>query len=192
MKKLLIISYLFIFSCKGKMENSAVVTAGSDQTVTADTSGTPVTIFITESNAYCGGARPTEEMYREMTAPRIIPGKQIYIKKDNEGNSDYPVLYTLSADDSGFAQIRLPEGSYIVVDEKKRDRAYFSQLMTTYKIASEYRTAIDSVCLESWYKIPALSFVVEKGNPLNVSVNFHNSCPWGAIPCTQYSGPLPP
>jgi hypothetical protein len=158
-----------------------------------DTSETGfVVIRITESNSYCGGAKPTEEMYRQITAQKPLPGKTVFIKRNEGGNSDEPVLLTISTDDSGYVRMKMQPGDYILVDEKKQDRTFYNNFLSKYNKPTDYFTAIDTVCLETWFRTPDLIFTVVKGATTSYEVNFHNPCPWRAVPCSNYTGPLPP
>ena len=144
---------------------------------------------LTETNDYCGGARPSDEILTQLGTPRPLANKKIYIKKGEVNTFDNKVILVLTSDSKGNFHAKLRPGKYLVVDSTKKDPAYYNQLLKTYKNQTANYLAIDSLCLKEWYVKPTGVFEVSATEKKSITVNFHKACS-EAIPCTRYTGPF--
>lgn len=144
---------------------------------------------VTETNDYCGGARPSDEILTQLATPRPLVNKKIYIKKGEVNAFDSKVILVLTSDSKGNFHAKLRPGKYLVVDSTKKDPAYYNLLLKTYKNQTANYLAIDTVCLKEWFLKPAGVFEVTPVETKNISINFHKACS-EAIPCTRYTGPF--
>lgn len=152
-----------------------------------------ITGRVTYTKSHCGGVRLTEEQMNEMRTPRPLAGKKLYIKKGNTNTFDNTkIVAEVTADEKGEFTLELPPGEYLIVDEKKKDTAYYNQILKEYSKPTDMYSAADSVCMKTWYQTPELIFTVKKGQKIKPEVNFPNRCSWNTIPCAHYKGPLPP
>jgi hypothetical protein len=149
----------------------------------------PVSGTVTETNSYCGGARPPDELLAQLATPRPITNKTIYIKKGEVNSFDNKVLLKLTTDSKGNFRTKLAPGKYLVVDSTKNDMAYYNMLLKTYKNQTASYDAIDTLCLKEWYMKPAASFEVANTEIKDISVNFHRTC--RDVPCAGFRGELP-
>jgi hypothetical protein len=151
-----------------------------------------VVISVTGTSSYCGGAHLTPEMMAALSNPRALAGKKVCIKKGEKNDFSNPVLLELTADDSGKISCSLPPGKYILVDESRKDKTFYNDILKKYSKKTEWQSAVDEKCLKGWYEKADLVFEVKASEKNKFTVNFHTGCNWNKIPCSQYSGPLPP
>jgi hypothetical protein len=147
-------------------------------------------IFITQ--AYCGGARPTEEAINEYYSAKPYGNKTIYIRKGSFNDISQLVIAKAVSDSTGHFLLCLPKGTYCVVDENKKDKTYFNQIVREHSGKVGYLEPVNLNCLEEWLKKPDIVFTVGDNKKMTISVPYYSPCPWNSVPCTQYSGPLPP
>ncbi|MBL7788331.1 MAG: hypothetical protein JNL75_00695 [Chitinophagales bacterium] len=157
------------------------------------TSTTLVSLQITQTSMWCGGARPSEEMEKEFNTPRPYPNLTLYIRKDTNAISR-PVLYTITTDDAGKASIKLPPGKYVVVNIEKKDDSVYNATISKYKDATETTGPIDINCYKIFMAEPDFTIVVSKLRPRNVRVthNYRKHCNWSGAPCVEFRGHYPP
>jgi len=142
---------------------------------------------ITQSHAYCGGARPPQALLDEMTKPTPFPGKKLFIRSGSENSSAKPVLKEIVSDSLGLFSILLPPGNYCVVQEdqvNKLDIAAFRKKLTSYD-------KLDETCLQQWWDKCFLTFEVGSADKTNLNIHFHFPCFTNGLPCITYTGPLP-
>lgn len=150
-----------------------------------------VELIITQTHAYCGGAEPTPELLELLRTPAPFEGKTIHLRKGKTNCIHKKIVTTITTDTTGMVTLNLPAGIYSVVDDDKKDKKKYRSLLKRFSTASASRSAIDKPCLNDWLKQPeAIIEVKEGGN--RFTINFHHRCDWDAIPCSSYSGPLPP
>ncbi|WOK06903.1 hypothetical protein [Imperialibacter roseus] len=168
---------LSIFGCKrpaAKQSNAVVVTG---------------TVFETQS--YCGGAAPSEDRLAQMKIPKPLAGKVIYIKSGKANDPEAPVVAEVTADERGEFSVNLEPGFYVMVDEKRVDKASYNYMMSNFAEKTENYTAVDKACLDKWVAEANLVFEVsaEANEPL--SVTFHKPCSWNSFPCVTFIGERP-
>jgi hypothetical protein len=173
---------LFLFACRQK---SAVNTKKNEPTHT-------VKIQFTQTESYCGGARPSEEMLENLAIPKAALGKPFFIKSGNQNDPDNTeFVFVGESNGEGFAEFKLSKGEYCLVFDEKKDRNYVNDLQARYSKSTEHYSALDQSCIETWLTQPDL-FIEVKDSALLLGVNIHKVCSWQTIPCVDYRGPLPP
>jgi hypothetical protein len=179
--RLIILSVLFLFS-------SFAQTDKKKRTKKCKVYGT-----VTSTGAHCGGVRLPNEQMKQLMTPKPISDKTVYIKKGTVNSFDNTaIIAEVKTDASGAFTVELPPGNYFLVDEKKKDRTFYDRVLNDHKTKTEYYSAVDTICLRSWYETPDVLFEVKKGKKSTVTVNYAGRCSWNSIPCVQYTGPLPP
>lgn len=149
-----------------------------------------VTIRVTQTAEYCGGAAPTDEMLAQLRTPMAFPGQKIYLRKGKE-NCLSKKAVELTADSTGFIFTHLEPGFYSVVGKDKSGKSYYNDLLKRFSKESESYGKIDRECLKKWMQTPMMVIEVAEGKN-DFSVNFENRCPWNSVPCVVYRGPFPP
>jgi hypothetical protein len=156
--------------------------AATSKTVEYKVSGT-----ITQTHAYCGGARPPKELMDNLTKPSPFPGKKVYIRSGTENSLDKPVIRELIADTGGRFSLLLPSGTYCIIQEeqvKTLDTDFFRKKLTSYH-------KLDEACLKQWWSKCLMTFEVGATDKTDLNINFHFPCFTNGVPCVTYTGPLP-
>jgi hypothetical protein len=137
-------------------------------TATSETSSAmKVSLSVTISSDYCGGAAPSDEMIAELKQPKQFSNQKCYIttsKASKELPSDMTLL-TSSA--SGTIEASLETGTYFV---------YLAE-----KISAKHNTKDRSAteCMQ-WKTTPNGSFTV--GSDKRIAFNLHKTCNGCAAP----------
>lgn len=152
----------------------------------------PVTIHLTQTSSYCGGAAPPEELLQALATPQILPGEKFYIRSGNKNNPDATPLAEAVSNQNGDATFQLSAGEYYIVFENKLDRSTFEEYKLRYGKSTDYYDAIDLKCLEDWLVKPELVFLVSDTGANQFTLNVHKPCSWNSVPCAQFTGSLPP
>jgi len=147
---------------------------------------------ITETHSYCGGARPPEDLIKELRTPKPITAQyKLYIRKDSN-DLQKPILYTVLTDTLGKFSIKLPIGKYVFVDANKKDKDTYSKTLAKYKTENSQTSAIDIECYKQYIATPDFTVEVTKNSSkLAITHNYHRDCNWSGAPCVEYRGPLP-
>jgi hypothetical protein len=148
--------------------------------------------IYTESNSYCSGARPSQEMLNDLEKPVPLANKVLYIKSGTENNLKKKRYVKVKTDLNGTFTCSLPIGQYIIIGVDKLDLKYYNFLLSKYAVPSKNYKAVDKACLNEWLKEPLLSFEVKKNKTDTLKIHLTKPCEWNSIPCTQFTGPLPP
>lgn len=151
-----------------------------------------VTFRITQTSNYCGGARPTDEILKELNTPKPLSNKKIFIREGEVNDIDQPILYELTSDAEGKIDTQLPVGSYNVVFSNKKDRSTFENLLQKYEKPTDNFGAIDKDCLTDYFKRPAFTFTISTNSKNDFDINYVNKCRRASVPCAVYKGPIPP
>lgn len=142
--------------------------------------------------AYCKGVAPTDDEWRRHHEPRPYPQQRLYVRAGRTNDISLPVLHEVVTDNEGKFDIQLPEGVYCIVANEKKDGHYYNQLLEAYREGSRNRSPIDEDCLKKWLEKPlAVIEITEQDTPA-VTITVRHKCSWDSVPCTGYSGPLPP
>lgn len=151
-----------------------------------------VVISATTTQDYCGGISPTEEMLKEFNTPSPAPDVKLYLRKGDSNNIENEIDYELTTNDSGRVETSLPEGTYSVVFENKKDLSTYDDLIKKYGKETSYQTAIDTNCLTQFFAKPNAVLVVGDKKENAISVNRRLPCQSTKVPCSRYKGELPP
>ncbi len=143
-----------------------------------------ISIQVTQTSDYCGGAAPSEEILQEMKKPSPCLQKMIYLKSGTKNSSSLPILDSAKTDEWGRVKFKINKRlNYCIVESwkawpfKKPDPTEFIQW--------------DYVCLQQAYEKP--DYLIKSGTLLKntIQLNYHKSCFYNPF-CGNYSGPLPP
>ncbi len=146
---------------------------------------------VYETRSYCGGAAPSEDRLARLKAPRPLPGKTAYIKAGDSNDPDAPVVAEITSDDRGEFTVALEPGTYVMVDEKRVDKASYNYMMTNFAEKTETYGPVDKACLDKWVVQADLVFEVkDEGNEV-LNVTFHTPCSWNSFPCVTFIGARP-
>jgi hypothetical protein len=147
---------------------------------------------VLQAGAHCGGARLPDDMLAEVMKPKPMPGQKMYVKKGKTNNfSESPVLEFVT-DSSGRFNIQLEPGDYCIVNEFKKDKKNYEEILAKYATETEHYGAVDKECLAGWFGMPDFEVTVTSSAVKNISIVYVGKCPWNKIPCVPYHGPLPP
>jgi hypothetical protein len=149
-----------------------------------------VSIKITQTASYCGGAAPPPDLIEQFNTPAPLADKVIYLRKGKTNHTGRKTIQ-LKSDANGDISATLKPGFYAVVDETKKDRAYYNILRKRFSKPVENYGDLDTACLNTWLQTPQQVIEVAADKTI-FYVNFHQPCHWNAIPCVQYTGPMPP
>ncbi|MEW6470070.1 MAG: hypothetical protein AB1458_14175 [Bacteroidota bacterium] len=171
-----LIVFPFIFACSGSngMQKGNFKISGRAERI----------------GAYCGGARPTQEILEKIKEPKPVVNTKFYVRKDTFNDVSQPVLLEFTTDSSGNFGISLPPGKYCIVNDQKKDKAYTEDLKKKYAVATEWYEAADAACLEEWLRTPDAVLIVN-GDVKDFVITWYDRCSW-YLPCVNYTGPLPP
>jgi hypothetical protein len=176
--------FLFLISVISWMSCSSKSVSGKG--------GKSVTVLFTQTSSYCGGAAPPEELLQSLATPIPLSAEKFCIRKGNKNNPDESPLLELVSGPDGYASFALIPGEYYIVFENKQDRSTFEEYVKIYGKGNDYYGPIDTKCLEEWLVKPELVFIVSETGENSFTINTHKPCSWNSVPCTQYTGPLPP
>jgi hypothetical protein len=174
MKFLILIVFALSF-CIGKPKPSKVNVEGK----------------ITYTESYCQGMRPTEEILAEKRRQKPLAGKKLYIRKGKVNFITTPIIAEVITDSAGIFKLNLPKGEYCLVADNKKDDSFYNSIINKHSRKTDFYGEVNKECLDEWIKTPDLIFEVG-ATKTSISYNFHFPCEWSKIPCTTYTGPLPP
>jgi len=147
--------------------------------------------FVTHSNSYCGGARPTDAILLEITSPKPSPNATFYVRKGKFNDVGEEVFWTFSTDENGNFSFKLPPGDYVILEKNRVDSLYYKQVLKTYSKESDSYSAVDTSCLNNWLKGSLAQITITDKDLENINWNIHKAC-WTDAPCIHYKGPYPP
>lgn len=154
-----------------------------------------LTFFITQTNDWCGGMRPTEEMLKDLNTPKPFPNKWLFIKKNIKGKShiDIPIIDSFISNEQGEITCKLPEGNYQIVESWNKDWAEYKATLERYKVATEFNDTIDKACFDKVFRQAYYQFQVSKSLKFKRKhmLNFHKTCNYSGSKCVRYKGPYP-
>ena len=153
-------------------------------------------IHATWSEPWCGGAEPDPREW-----PRIGPWSgNMYIRRAPQDSSGrmalndlrQPIVDTIAMNAEGDGWLKLPAGTYVVLDADRRDRKRYDALLRDHSKPAMYTAAIDAACMQRWLYGPFPVHTITSGDTLHMQLPLQGQCSWFATPCVQYNGPLPP
>lgn len=152
-----------------------------------------IVIKITQTSSYCGGAAPTQDIINSLNTPAPAKDIKIYIRTGKTNNVKKTIVYQGITNDMACVQVQLPPGDYVAVTENKKDKKTYNLYLSRFSKTTKYRSAIDKSCLDKWLTEPLGVFtIVDKQKTDTLTFNIHYPCEWNSVPCSHYSGPLPP
>lgn len=143
-----------------------------------------VKAYITSTEDYCGGARPSDEMLHELSTEKPLADKVVYIKMGTVNKSTNKTVKKVKTDANGrFEALLTPGVTYYFVEEWK------AKVFVSPKNSRE--VVWDIACLRKRYATPDFILKVKSGKNPEVHINYHQNCSYKPY-CGDYSGPLPP
>lgn len=140
--------------------------------------------YVTSTEDYCGGARPSDEMLQDLSTPKPFANKVIYVKMGTVNKNSNKTVKKLTTDANGrFSVMLSPGNTYYFIEEWK------AKVFVTPKNTREL--VWDIPCLRKRYASPDFVIKLKKGANPEVQINYHQNCSHNPY-CGQFSGPLPP
>ncbi len=137
---------------------------------------------VVETNDYCGGAAPTEEMLEWLRKEKPVPRKELFVRAGT-ANGSSRILLKFTTDAEGNFKISLPSGDYCIIEESKREPP---KVPHTSKGAWN-AAGSQPTCLQKWYGTCDKTLTVGQQDLKDVLIKFHRTC---NPPCTT-GGPPP-
>jgi hypothetical protein len=167
MKKLFFFSFLFFFVIALKAQSLVLVKG-----------------YVTSTEDYCDGARPSEELLEDLAKERPLANKILYVKVGVQNKHSNRLVKKIKTNANGRFEIWLKPGlSYYFVEEWK------AKAFTVPKNSKEI--SWDTSCLRKRYASPDYVLKPSKSNNVLVRINYHKPCYFNPY-CGSFSGPLPP
>ncbi|MGY6560654.1 MAG: hypothetical protein ACXITV_00965 [Luteibaculaceae bacterium] len=152
-----------------------------------------VSVAITQTKSYCGGAPPDAPILKELSTPKPLAQESFVIRSGSVNKAEEKIVASFTTDKQGEAFLSLPPGDYLIVEAYKKDRAFFNKLLMDFEHESENYSKVNVECLMQWLETPLLTFTVEDTRePLRLTVNMLKPCDYQKFPCVHFIGPLPP
>jgi hypothetical protein len=146
-----------------------------------------VTVKVTYTSPYCGGARPSDQMLEDSKKPKPLPGQLFYVKPGKENSMSVNALAQAETDTSGKMVFKLPLGKYMLLLPVQT-----VEMDTNSYVTNQYYR-YDRKCLIEWWKKPVIVFDVYHSGESTVNVHLTKKCFLnGWSPCEYYIGPKPP
>lgn len=146
---------------------------------------------VTHSNSYCGGARPTDEMLKQITAPKPTSNATFYVRKGIQNDPGMEIFQTFKTDENGNFRFELPPGDYVIIEQNRLDSTYYFQILKSYSKETNSYTAADTSCMNDWLKGSLMRISVINKDVQDLNWDTHHGC-WTDVPCIHYKGPYPP
>jgi hypothetical protein len=154
-----------------------------------------ILFYITQTNDWCGGMSPSDDMIKDFSLPKPFPNKWIYVKKNTKGKLliDLPIIDSFESNDNGEIKCSLPEGNYQIVEAWNKDRIVYESTIEKYKIATDITDTIDRKCFDKVFNQPYYQFQVSRVSKSKKKhkLNFHKSCNYSGSICVRFKGPYP-
>ena len=144
---------------------------------------------VIQTNEYCGGANPSEEIIEALRKEKPLPDKRLFVRAGTLNKITRPVLQSFTTDAEGNFEISLPPGDYCVIEEGKKDQLKipdFSKENEKLPPAEAYRLTSEE-CLRTWWRACDQTLRVKRQSLKGVVIRFHQRC---NPPCIT-GGPQP-
>jgi hypothetical protein len=139
--------------------------------------------YITSTEDYCNGARPSEEMLQDLATEKPIANKIIYLKTSLKNPKCTSGFTKVKTDEHGRFEVLLKSGTEYYFVEEWKAKAFVAPKNTR-------ELTWDLKCLRERYN--TADFVLKVSNSNNqVHINYHKPCNFKPY-CGSFSGPLPP
>jgi hypothetical protein len=139
--------------------------------------------YITSTEDYCNGARPTDEMLQDLAQEKPLANKIIFIKTIPKNPKTKPIFKKIKTDPNGRFEVLLLNGTQYHFLEEWKAKNFIAP-----KNTQDVTWDID--CLRARYNTPDLVLNVDKTHN-RVFINYHKPCYFNPY-CGQYSGPIAP
>jgi|LauGreDrversion4_2_1035121.scaffolds.fasta_scaffold01141_4 hypothetical protein len=154
-----------------------------------------ILFYITQTNDWCGGMRPSDDMVKDLNSPKSLSNKWIFIKKKLIGKLliDLPVIDSFESNENGEIKCSLSYGNYQVVEAWNKDRNVYESTLEKYRFPSDITDTIDKKCFDKVFNQPYYQFKVSKLSKSKQihKLNFHKTCNYSGSICVRYKGPYP-
>lgn len=130
--------------------------------------GQEVSLCITQSSRYCGGAAPPPQILEQLQAMKAPVGQTFYIIAGSVNRKGRPIVKSVTFGAAGTARFRLKAGKYSIIDSFRVNA--LPQRVEDF----------DMQCLAKVWAKPLVSFDVRKGKPTWVDHHIVLPCPWNA------------
>lgn len=177
----LAVAALLLFGCAGQLPQ------GIGQTLQGTGQFRQVFGTALQTQSYCGGAAPPQEIIDGLATPKPLANKTLYLKNGST-NSQGPYL-AFTTDSQGRFALSLPAGTYCVVEDYKRDAPDAEAYKKSMGAPGSCATVNPSCLAVLWQECDA-SFTVGSADT-NLTVQSNRRCPWSTR-CIEWGCPLPP
>lgn len=151
-----------------------------------------ITGKVMHTGVSCGGVELSPDEYTWIATPKPFPNKKIYVKKGTTNDLKAKPILEFTTGEDGTFSINLPPGDYCFVEEFKKDKKNYNNILKNYANATKERSAVDKDCLAKWFSIPDATLTIVHMGVKDFVITYADKCPWDGVPCTVYDGPLPP
>ncbi|MCC6186120.1 MAG: hypothetical protein IT256_03100 [Chitinophagaceae bacterium] len=139
--------------------------------------------YITSTEDYCNGARPSDALLQELANEKPLPNKVIYIKTTMKNPKCKSGFKKITTDANGRFEINLNAGTtYYFIEEWK------AKGMKVPKNTSQITW--DAACIKERYNSPDYTLETSATSH-HVFINYHKPC-YNNPFCGSYHGPLRP
>ncbi len=144
---------------------------------------------VMETSNYCGGVEPPCEEIRQLAIPRPLSNKKMYLRKSRVNKISEPVIKEFITDNEGNFTISLPQGTYCIIEEIKKDTLKIPDFTIVNKNLPDYsKFKIESKqCFEQWWSECDTILNIPDNNITDFVIRYHREC---KQPCIE-GGPLP-
>lgn len=144
---------------------------------------------ITETKEVLSGIRPTEEMEKEWRRPKPAIKKTYYIRRGSTNKYTRKMYRVFKTDSAGNFTVKLPPGSWCIVEKPKRDRLKkpdYTAQNKQLRSFEQYQVG-DQKCFDEWYAQCDATVEIKDKDITGFNFNIHYS--WNP-PCVS-GGPIP-
>jgi hypothetical protein len=142
---------------------------------------------LMQTNSYCGGAKPSEEMLEQIQKPVPYANKVFYVRKGKVNSTKAEVIASFTTDVNGEFSFMITPGTYSIIQEKQLKALKSSDLQ------SKDHQVVDAKCMKEWWTKPYYVLEVKTESITIPEWSIHHPCfVKGDIPCMSYDGPMPP
>ena len=132
---------------------------------------------------YCGGAAPTPEMVARQNILQPSRAFILHFKKGSRNSGGSKIIQTVTTNETGYFEVRLPKGEYCVVEDYKSKPFVIP--------ADKQFTVWDTTCLKKAYESCDYQLKVIAANKDTIKLIYRNTC-FYSPKCGSYNGPMPP
>jgi hypothetical protein len=143
---------------------------------------------LMQTNSYCGGVEPSQEVLDNIQKPVPYPDKVFYVRKGKVNSTKAEVITSFTTDVNGEFSFQITPGTYSIIQAKQLKALKSSELTSKDKTR-----VVDAKCMKEWWAKPYYLLEVKTENITIPEWSIHHPCfVQGDIPCISYDGPMPP